>query len=167
MDIASHQGYIPIHGSAIDYKGKTIIFSAPSGTGKSTLANHWINVYNDSYIFNDDKPIIHPISDAFFVSGTPWSGKDTINKNVSLPLDTIIFLSQGKENIIKKLSEKEKLTQIFKNINRPKEEETIDKMIINIKSLVKDVDMYEVEVINDSSGAIMIHDHIYGGKNED
>jgi len=106
MDIASHQGYIPIHGSAIDYKGKTIIFSAPSGTGKSTLANHWINVYNDSYIFNDDKPIIHPISDAFFVSGTPWSGKDTINKNVSLPLDTIIFLSQGKENIIKKLSEK-------------------------------------------------------------
>jgi len=40
-------------------------------------------------------------------------------------------------------------------------------MIINIKSLVKDVDMYEVEVINDSSGAIMIHDHIYGGKNED
>jgi len=167
MDIVSQEGYIPIHGSAVNYQNETLIFSAPSGTGKSTLANHWKAVFSESDIFNDDKPIIHPVDNVFSVSGTPWSGKDIINKNITLPLKAIIFLKQGQQNKIYKLNEKEKLTHIFRNINRPKEEETIDKMIDNINQLVKETDMYMAEIINDTSAAIMIHNHIYGGSHED
>ena len=37
------QRAVILHSAYIDYKGKAILFSAPSGTGKSTQAELWMD----------------------------------------------------------------------------------------------------------------------------
>ena len=168
MDIASFNGYVPIHGSGIQQKDHAIIFSAPSQTGKSTLAKNWLNLYPDASIFNDDKPIIYSKKDELQVTGSPWSGKDVINKNIVLPLHSIVFLKQGKENTIFKLEGKDKIYYLFRNINRPKDERSWHQMMETIHKIVEEIPMYIAHITKDESAAKMIHNTIYGGtKDED
>ena len=62
------RGYLPFHGSVINFKGKGIIFSGVSGSGKSTLAGSFQK--RGYLVLSDDvanismdaeqKPIVHP-----------------------------------------------------------------------------------------------------------
>ena len=92
------------HSSTLKYDGKGILFSADSGTGKSTHTGLWREYYpNDTEIINDDTPLIRLIDGKPFVFGTPWSGKTDLNNNVSAPLSNIVFLERGQVNALKKL----------------------------------------------------------------
>ena len=102
--VLEHQRMV-LHGSCIAYKGRAIIFSAPSGTGKSTHTELWKRYYPETIHINDDTPVLrldHP--DEVIACGSPWSGKTRLNTNISLPLAAIVFLEQGKENCISPLS---------------------------------------------------------------
>ena len=167
MDILSFNGYIPIHGSGIVQNDEAIIFSAPSQTGKSTMANNWLKLKEKSSVFNDDKPFIFKQDNKLYVSGSPWSGKDVINENIVLPLKTIIFLKQGKTNKITRLHEKDKIYYFFRNINRPKDKRSWKKMLETIDYTIINIPMYLAEITKDISAAKYIYDTIYGGiKNE-
>ena len=51
-----------IHSSAVVVDGKAYLFSAPSGTGKSTHTAFWLKKFGDrAYILNDDKPAVRVI----------------------------------------------------------------------------------------------------------
>jgi len=92
--ILKHNGIV-IHSSAIEYDGSGILFSAPSGTGKSTHTGLWKKYYpNITTILNDDMPAIRFVDNVPYIFGTPWSGKTEINCNQFAPLKAIIFLQQ-------------------------------------------------------------------------
>jgi len=78
---------ILFHGSAIMVNNKGIIFTAPSGTGKSTHSEKWNRLFGAEYI-NDDKPYIS-VKDEFLVHGSPWMGVHHLGNNVSYPLSAI------------------------------------------------------------------------------
>lgn len=162
MDFALSKGYLSIHASGIDYQGEGILFSAPSKTGKSTHARYWLETESDSYIFNDDKPLIK-IEDNIVVYGTPWCGKTLINRNVKLPLKTIVFLSQGKENTIKELSNQEKLVYLMRNINRPRQKHLWDKSIEILNHLIT-IPMYHAHVTNHIDSVSVVQNKINGVK---
>lgn len=93
-----------LHGSSIALDGEGIVFSADSGTGKSTHTKLWQNHFGDrAQIINDDKPAIRIENGNPFVYGTPWSGKTSLNQNVKCPLKAVVFLSRGEENKIQKM----------------------------------------------------------------
>jgi len=92
-----------IHSSAIRYKKRGIIFSAPSGTGKSTHTALWEMYYN-ARVINDDCPPIRIMSDVPYVFGSPWSGSTNKFKNESAPLSAIILLEQSKTNSIERIN---------------------------------------------------------------
>ena len=93
-----------LHSSAIAMDGWAYLFSAHSGTGKSTHTGLWKQVFGDRVTYiNDDKPIIRKIDGKFYAYGTPWSGKTDLNQNVKYPLKAVVFLSRGEENTIKKM----------------------------------------------------------------
>ncbi len=92
-----------MHGSSLSYKDNGIIFSAKSGTGKSTHSRLW-QKYSDALIINDDKNIIIYENDKLYLYSSPWSGKHQIDNNIIVPLKTIVFLYQNKTNTIKKLN---------------------------------------------------------------
>lgn len=94
-------GGFVIHGAAISFGGKGYLFTAPSGTGKSTHIKLWRRLIDGVDIINGDKPIITIEGEDVMIHGTPWSGKERWQKNVSLPLGGICLLRRGDTSSIR------------------------------------------------------------------
>ena len=96
---------IMLHSSAVVLDNKAYLFSAPSGTGKSTHTQLWLKYFGEkAYILNDDKPAIREFDGEFFAYGTPWSGKTDWNVNKKIPLAAIIFIERAKNNFAEKMN---------------------------------------------------------------
>ncbi len=89
-----------LHSSCIGYDGKAYIFSADSGTGKSTHTSLWQKYIDGVFMINDDKPAVRLIDGVFYAIGTPWSGKHDENCDIAVPLGSVALLKRGVENKI-------------------------------------------------------------------
>lgn len=90
QQIVEH-GRFFLHASAVVVEGEAYLFSAPSGTGKSTHTALWRKLFPQSYILNDDKPVIWPTEEGITAWGTPFSGKSDLQVNRGVPLRGICF----------------------------------------------------------------------------
>jgi hypothetical protein len=165
LEIAQREGYMSIHASAINYKDDAIIFSAPSKTGKSTHARMWMEKYKDDVsMINDDKPLIFQDKSKFMVSGSPFSGKQGINQNVVKPLKAIIFLEQASQDEMIKLNTTEALLRLVKNMLRPKDEETWNKLLLLMNELLLVTPIYLLKATKSMTSVSLVHKMLYGGK---
>lgn len=88
-------GRLMTHGVAIECGGRGFIFTAESGVGKSTHAFLWQKYLGEDKVrvINGDKPILWFRDDGrILVCGSPWSGKERLDKNVQVPLGGICLL---------------------------------------------------------------------------
>lgn len=96
------RGAAVLHGSYIVYKGQGIVFSAPSGTGKSTQAALW-EQFRGAEVVNGDRCLLRAASSGVFVHGICYSGTSGICKNISVPLKALVLLEQAPENKIRQV----------------------------------------------------------------
>ena len=158
---------IIIHGSAIAFEGVGIIFSAPSGTGKSTHSGLWKEKFKDKVtIINDDKPIIKVDGKNAYVIGSPWSGKTDLNVDLKVPLKAIVFLEQAKENLIFDLSSKEMLKNIVNNFIKSDDINKSDMIIDKINILAKIVEFYRLECSVSKEAVKVVYNKLFGEKYE-
>ncbi|MBR3683800.1 MAG: hypothetical protein IKL78_02875 [Lachnospiraceae bacterium] len=94
---------IPVHSSTIIYNSRAYVFSARSGTGKTTHTNLWIEHFNVD-ILDGDVTMLSLEDDGIFAYGMPWCGTSMKYQNKKVPLGGIVFLSQAKENTVTELS---------------------------------------------------------------
>jgi len=82
---------------------------APSGTGKSTHAFLWQKFLGEDNVavINGDKPILRFREDDVLACGSPWAGKDGLQRNVCTPLGGICLLKRSSENIIRRAGAQE------------------------------------------------------------
>lgn len=65
------------HGSCISVDSKAYLFTAKSGTGKSTHTQLWKKRFGERAVFiNDDKPLLKISAQGVTVYGTPWDTKN-------------------------------------------------------------------------------------------
>ncbi len=139
------RGNMLLHSAAASYKGQAVLFSAPSGTGKSTHTSLWKEYYPDDVVlFNDDTPILTKIETQFYACGTPWSGKTEINENMILPLKAIVFLKQAKENSIRKMTTVESVIKLLEETRKPVFEDLMEKHIDFINQIIESTPIYEL-----------------------
>ena len=101
---------ILFHGSVIAVDGFGYLFTAKSGTGKSTHARLWRETFGDRAVMvNDDKPLLRITKDGVIAYGTPWDGKHRLSSNTSVPLKGICILERAAKNHIIRLDSKEQL----------------------------------------------------------
>jgi len=136
-----------LHASAVALDNKAVLFSAPCGTGKSThvslLQKHFGP--DKAVIINDDKPALRLREDAFYVYGTPWSGKSDLNANIKVPLQAIVFLEQAEENQIRRLSNKEAVQRLIYQSLRPNSDrDKMSKLLALLDALLKKTDVYQM-----------------------
>lgn len=107
-----------IHSSSILYRGKAWLFSAPSGTGKSTHANLWKSLL-DTPVINGDLNLIAMSGTQPVVYGSPWCGTSGIYDINTYPLGGIILLKQASIDVVKHLSEDKKRLMIMQRFISP------------------------------------------------
>lgn len=134
---------IIFHSSAIMVDGEAYLFTAPSGTGKSTHARLWREMLGDKAVMiNDDKPIIRYVDGAFYVYGTPWNGKHHLDTNTRAKIKAICKIYQAKENKIERASTQDMLITILNQTIRPSSLEQMDKLLVLIDKMLKEVNLY-------------------------
>lgn len=102
------------HASYIGWQGEGLLFTAPSGVGKSTQAELW-RVHRGAEVLNGDKAGVR-LEGEPMVYGVPFSGTSGICRNVSLPLRGIVVLSQAAENTIRRLLPSEAVVALCQNV---------------------------------------------------
>jgi hypothetical protein len=99
--MAQNGGFV-FHCSYIAVNGKAILFTAPSGTGKSTQAELW-NRLRGAAIHNGDRSAVRWQDGRAYACGVPFAGSSQICENVTLPLAAIVYLRQAPETTIRRL----------------------------------------------------------------
>lgn len=146
-----------LHSSAVIKDGYAYMFSAPSGTGKSTHTGLWLKAFPDAEIINDDKPALCVMEDGVYVCGTPWSGKTSLNLNKCVPLGGICFIERSEENYIKEISTTEAIPMILNQTLRPKLKENMDKLLTLLEKIVEKADVYKMGCNISEDAAIMAY----------
>lgn len=135
-------GGFMLHSSAVVHDGYAYLFSAPSGTGKSTHTNLWLNAFPDSFILNDDKPAVRLIDGKFYACGTPWSGKHDISKNDLVPVAGLAFLERDTVNHIAPMASTTALFKILSQTVRPYDPSFMDKLLDLLDVFIKTVPIH-------------------------
>lgn len=135
-----------MHGAVIAYKNNGYVFSAPSGTGKSTHISLWKKYLGEEVtIINGDKPFLEFREKETLVYGTPWAGKEGWQTNTSVPLKAIVFLKQAPINRIYSISTTEAIKQMICQIHVPNDPDLAGKTLDLIDQVFSNVSFYQME----------------------
>ena len=159
-----HFNGMMLHSSCVVYDDKAYLFSAPSGTGKSTHTQLWLKRFPGSYILNDDKPAIRITENGIYAYGTPFSGKTDLNVNTGVPIGGICVIERGETNKIETLPTDEALFSIMNQTVRPSKEDEMDKMLDTLDKVVSNVPVYRLSCNMDISAAEVAYDGMKGSQ---
>ena len=86
-----------LHCSVLKVKSGVILFSGPSGIGKSTQAGLWTK-YRKARVINGDRTLLKKENGRWMSLGWPICGSSEICYNEAYPVKAVIFLGQAEEN---------------------------------------------------------------------
>ena len=145
-DLLDYDG-IMLHSSAVVYENRAYLFSAKSGTGKSTHTSLWLKHFGEdkAYILNDDKPAIRRIDGRYFACGTPFSGKVDLSRNELVPLQAICVIKRDSKNSIRRLEPGEALYPIMNQTIRPAVAGRMNRVLDILDDLTGQIPVYELK----------------------
>lgn len=165
--LLAHSGLM-LHASAVELDGRAYLFSAPSGTGKSTHTRLWQKVFGTSAIvFNDDKPALRRVDGKWFAYGTPWCGKDGINQNRRVPLAGICYLKRGTENQIRRLDPQMAVRRIIpQTLHKFGAVQNLDLLLSILNRLIYEIPIYEMDCLPNEDAAQLSYETMRRGAEE-
>lgn len=139
-----HNGTV-IHASSLAYDGKGLLFSAPSGTGKSTHTGLWKKYVPGVEIVNDDMPFIFMKNGTPYLCGAPWSGKNSIHKNLSVPLSALVFIERSPRCLLTPMAPSEAVWKLFEAVRKPVVPDLAEKNLDIIAAIIEAVPAYRLQ----------------------
>lgn len=153
------------HGSALMMDEAGYIFTAKSGTGKSTHARLWRENFGERTVMvNDDKPIVWIDNDRAYVYGTPWNGKHRLGENICAPLKNICLLSRSVENHIEPTAKEDAYPQLLRQTYRPANAFALEKTLELLDDLVECVNVYRLGCNMEKEAAMIAYEGMLGRK---
>lgn len=157
-----------LHASAVVKDGYAFLFSAASGTGKSTHTTLWRKLYGYDRVLmlNDDKPALRLENGRWYAYGTPWSGKTDQNINMRVPLGGICLLERGQINEIEPAGGAATVYELLQQTVRP---QTIDgraKVLDLLDDLMGKVPVWKLKCNMELEAARVSHDAMYQAAKE-
>ncbi len=98
---------ILVHGAVMAVDGRAYLFTAKSGTGKTTHCRLWQKNVPNCHILNGDKPLLLFKNGKIYACGSPWRGKENYGINEMLPLEAVCILERDKTNHIEEIALKD------------------------------------------------------------
>lgn len=133
------------HGSAISVDGEGYLFTAKSGTGKSTHTRRWRRYFGSRCItVNDDKPLLLIKDDCVMICGTPWDGKHRMSTNIMVPMKGLVVLERGEINEIHPINVMEALPLLLQQTYRPANPASMSTTLVLLEKMTKLVKLYRL-----------------------
>lgn len=153
--VVLHSSYI------ITQRGEALLFSAPSGTGKSTQAELWRS-YAGAKVINGDRALVKA-ENGVTANGILFSGTSGISENVTAPLRAIVLLRQSEKNEIRSVSGKEAFMRLLPQCSYyPDEEENLRIVTGILAEIISAVPVYDFGCVPDESAVSALSEVLYG-----
>ena len=158
-EVLFERNVLVFHGSVVAVDGQAYLFTAKSGTGKSTHTRFWRETFGDRAVMvNDDKPFLRLTEDGVLAYGSPWNGKHKLGNNICVPLKAICILERGEENQIQAISGQEASMMLFQQSNRPMDPRKMPIYMDLIDQLSKKTEFYRMQCNLDPNAAQVAFD---------
>lgn len=146
------------HGSVVAVDGVAYLFTAKSGTGKSTHTRLWREAFGErAVMINDDKPFLHVDETGVTVYGSPWMGKHRLGCNAAVPLQAICILTRGQENCIVPLPARDAVPMLLQQTNRPLNRRLLPQYMYLLDELTKHVTFYHLACNMEPEAALVAY----------
>lgn len=158
-----HDGFL-LHSSVIRAKGRGILFSGPSGVGKSTQAELW-QLHQGAEILNGDRCVIRKLGDRFYGYGSPYCGSSGIYRREQVPICAIVLPLHAPENRLERLKPDAALRRLYReclvNLWDPA---FMSKLLDLLQELVLRVPVYALSCRPDARATELLEQEVFGGK---
>ena len=145
---------ILFHGSVVAVDDVGYLFTAKSGTGKSTHTRLWRECFGDKAVMvNDDKPLLKITDSGVIAYGTPYNGKHRLGTNSSVPLKAICILTRAADNHIEPITREQAYTMLLQQVYRPADMLKMAKTLELVDWLADGVKLYRLGCNMDISAA--------------
>ena len=108
---------IILHSSSVLWNDQILLFTAPSGTGKSTQANLW-KKYEAAKVVNGDRNILIRYLGKRYCCGIPWHGSSSDCRNIWAPIRCISVIRQYPMDEIRPLSPARKVMYLYSELSK-------------------------------------------------
>ncbi len=158
-ELLRHNGLM-LHSSCVEKDGFAYLFSARSGTGKSTHTHLWLKNFEGTRIINDDKPALICEDGKWYACGTPFSGKTDENINVKIPVRAIIFLHRSETNSVKKIPPFQAVSLLMEQTINPTNRDLAESMLDKVDKLLREVPVFLLGCNMNDDAAITAYNEI-------
>ena len=128
-----------LHSSLIRYQNSAVLFTAPSGTGKSTQAELW-EEHRGAEVLNGDRSLVRKIEGEWTAFGSPFAGSSEIYRNESAPIRCIVVLRQSKQNEVKPLAVSDAFRLLYSETVIPRWHQEVHQHLMDmLEQIIEDV----------------------------
>lgn len=147
------------HGSVIAVDGDGYLFTAKSGTGKSTHTALWRREFGQrAEMINDDKPLLKITEEGILACGTPWNGKHRLGCNKMVPLKAICILERDAKNHIEQISPQAALPMLMQQSFRTGTPDGMMLLLDKLETIMNRTKIYRLGCNMDPEAAHVAYD---------
>ena len=114
-EIFLHYRALFFHASQVAFRNKGILFTAPSGTGKTTQAKLW-QKYRGAEIVCNDRTLTRKMGGVWRTYGYPLDGSEPVRSSAVNTLGALVLLEQGPVNEVGRLPASKALPRLMPQV---------------------------------------------------
>lgn len=158
FELLADAGMPVLHSSYIISDGYAILFSGPSGIGKSTQAALW-EKYRGAVTVNGDRTLIDPAAGT--ANGIFYAGTSGICKNITAPLRAVVILRRGGHTELRRAEPREAFKAILcQSAYYSWDPVSVDRMTELAARVVNGTEIFCMDCPPDRDSVLMLDDEL-------
>lgn len=154
------------HAACIDTEWGGVLFSGPSGIGKSTQADLWCK-YRRAQLLNGDRTILYNDEDEWYAYGSPYAGSSRCYVNECCRVRAIVILSKDRCCRLRHVRAAEAFQKIYSGMTvNSWDMDFVEKICDMINDLIKNVAVYELHCTPDKDAVEILQEELKKGESE-
>lgn len=156
------QKHLLMHGAFLMYRGSGLLFTGPSGIGKTTQSHLWQERFAAVPV-NEDRAVVDVSSSVLRICGVPVAGSSPFCSNETAPLKAVIVLAQSTENTIERLSVSKALPRLMDGVYLPSGFEADQAACMELAlRICAAVPIYRLSCRPDTESAELVYRTVFG-----
>lgn len=159
-ELLLHKRRICLHASCVKTTVGGILFSGPSGIGKSTQADLWCK-HRGANMINGDRPILSTSGSGWLAWGSPYAGSSRCHINKNCSIRAIVVLQKGNHCEIRKLTPIEAFHKMWSGLTVHSWDKTFVMLASDlVQQLIQDIPVYEMICTKDEEAVTCLENEL-------